>query len=343
MRYLGFAITVYQQNILHAVCLQKKIKLDILFLSKSCTVAPGVVEIADKIVFFHDKPFSWRSIIQYRQEFKNTIVPELEDTEHYHMLTWSHLHPIARYTINTYNISTIVLFEEGSGSYLKWGIYNSLLGPKTFLASSVVFLATHLISRSFKPLPRKQMEAWALLEHAFPDLAIPKMIIDNNIFCSVMSKNDGTVDNAIDQGASIFITSSYVEFKAMSEEEYVEAMVQAVERIKSTRTDKLEKLLWKTHPRTNMENEATRISTIARATGVSIEFLLPSKNIEYFAAAHVDRLLYYYSIGSTSLYVIKALAPITAKTYLVKSPQMMKLRSTGPLYSFLASVGVQTL
>ncbi len=186
VKNISFAGSEYQQNILFAICMQKKIVLDILFIRKDIKLHHNVDDYARKIVYFGYVPFSWRSIWKYYKEYSRVVAPVLDNSESYRVMTWSLTDPLIRYTINFFNVKDIYYFEEGSGSYRKYGPYNYNLGIKTFFVSTFIFLSTQVLSLTIKPLRPSWIKGWALFDNCFPDIDIEKKIIEHKCFQKVV-------------------------------------------------------------------------------------------------------------------------------------------------------------
>jgi len=345
MKNIAFVFTEYQQNILFAICLQKNTHIDILFIRKNIALHHNVNKFTGKIIYFKDTPFSWRSVWKYYRVYRETIHPVLDNKEDYLVFTWSLDNPIVKHTINSFKTTTIHLFEDGSGSYVRWGFYNYNLGFKTFIVSSFIFLSTNLLSFRFRPLNRSSIKGYSLFDNSFPDLNIEKELITHQNFQKIIENSVAKCGDIFEfnNESIVFITSPYVEFGILNENEYIEVIIKSIEKIYQ-KNKVVKKVYWKVHPRTNVENEKSRLRSVEETTNIDFEIVYADFNIELIAFANRQNKIQYYSLGSTSLYVIKALVSDDSEVYLLESELLKgKLTTQFQLSQLYKSIGVKII
>lgn len=346
MKNIAFVYTEYQQNILFAICLQTGVKIDTLFIRNNIAIHSNATMYVDAIVRFEDIPFSWRQVGKYYQEYKKTVSPYIHTGEAYRIFTWSLTNPVVRYAINFSRCKQIALFEDGSGSYVKWGSFNRNYGHKTFLVSLFVFSFTNVLSMSLLPLKKSNMVGWSLFENCYPDLNIQNNLISHSYFQKIIwdALNKENTHCEIENNAIVFINSPYVEFSILSEKEYESALIDTVEKIISHTSSRSDTIYWKLHPRTNREKEKSRLENIARITGVTCQIIEANESMESFALKNQDKQTEYYSLGSSALYVIKALVNENTSVYLIENDTLKsKLGLQEALIGVYKTIGIGVL
>ena len=226
MTNIAFVSTEYQQHILASICLQEKIAIDMLFLKKGILLHTYMNKYIHKIIYYEDNPFSWRSINKYYQEYMKTIAPYIDNSDEYRIFTWSIINPLSRYAINFTQCNDINLIEDGSGSYARWGFNNYRLGIKTFIISTVILSMINILSKSIVPLKNIHISGWALFSECYPDYDINKKLITHQSFLQVIEKSLNTTLKEINIGRDsvVFITSAYVEYSLLNEEEFFDLL-----------------------------------------------------------------------------------------------------------------------
>ena len=345
---IAFVYTAYQQNVLFSICLQENIYIETLFIRKNISLHKNSKQFVNKVVYYEDIPFSWRSIRKFYLEYKRTIAPHLDIKDNYRIFSWSKGNPLCRYAINLTHCKQIDLFEDGTGSYMDLGFNNYGLGVKTFVISSFIFLSTSILSRSMIPLRSSNIIGWSLFDNAYPNLRIVKRQIEHKYFQeiveNVLKMENITINIDLNRESVIFITSLWVEFGLLSNEEFIQVMIESVEKIRQHRKGVLDTIYWKLHPRTNIEDEKKRLSVIGKITNVHFEILQSDSNIEFIALDNREKALQYYSLGSSSLYVIKALVPKETLIFLIESDLLVKkLKSQTQLTQLYKSTGIKML
>jgi len=321
MTNIAFVFTEYQQNILFAICLQQRIHIDILFIRENITLHKNANIFVRKVVYYKDVPFSWRSVWKYYRVYKMSVSPLLDRKNSYRIFTWNIENPLCRYAINFTRCKQIELFEDGSGSYMKWGLNNYNLGLKTFAISTFIHSFTNIFSLQAVPLNHSNINGWALFENCYPDFNISKKIIDHKCFQKIIEdalSKESEIAN-LENGATVFINSPYVEFGILSENEYTNMIIDTVKKISMHTQFPIDRIYWKLHPRTNQENEKMRLQYIHEMTNITFEVLSSEVNMELIALANNDKKLNYYSLGSSSLYIIKALVSNDTSVCLIES------------------------
>lgn len=346
MKNIAFIGTEYQQNILFSICLQKSIEIEILFLREGIPLHKNAGIYVQKVVYFENIPFSWRSIKRYYQAYQKIIAPELSEKENYRVFIWSLHNPLSRYTINFYNIASIYWIDEGSASYASVWPYNYKSGLKSFLASACVYIGTSIFSFSLKPLSNSLIESWTLFSNAYPDYDFQKNIIDHHCYQQITRDSlESKIEKLdIDSREVVFITSAYVEYGILSEDEFVQIMIDALGKLKEFKNVDLNHIYWKLHPRTNIESEEIRLGKISEATKAYFEILPYDSTIEAIVFANQEKNLQYYSLGSSSLYVIKALAHNETTVCLIENEVLKKKVATqSQLNIFYRTIGIETV
>jgi|GEM_PF-5765976 len=346
MKNIAFVSTEYQQNVLFAICLQENLTIDILFLRKNIIIHTNVQEFVDKVVYYEDVTFSWKSVLNYYREYCKTVSHYIHRENNYRIFTWSIENPLVRYAINISRCKDVNLFEDGSGSYIKWGLYNKNLGFKTFLVSSFIFLFTNTVSGSYRPLKDLWISGWSLYKGCYPDLRIHKRLINHQYFQQVIKSSLKKEDNyfEIENKAKVFINSPYIEFGILSEIEYEIVLKDVVEMIVSSIDTRIDKVFWKIHPRTNFEKEKKRVQLIADKMDIKITLIPTNESIESFALRNQKKDISYYSLGSSSLYVIKALVGEKTSVSMVESDILSrKFRLQKELVDVYRSIGIRII
>lgn len=346
MKNIAFIYTEYQQNILFAICLQEKIQIDIIFVRNNIVIQDDIFTVVHKIVYYEDTSFSWRSVWKYHRVYKKAISPCLDENSSYRIFTWTIVGPIARYAINLTQCVNIDLIEDGSGSYIKNGLYNYNQGFKTFAVSTFVFWFTNIFSMSLLPLKCSYIKGWSLYDNCYPDFNIKKNIIEHKNFQKVIrnSLDEKSKNLDVESNAVMIITSPYVEFGILSENEYIQIMIQLIEKIKQHKKENIKTIYWKLHPRTNIKDEKIRLAQIQTITNTNVKILYADSNIELIALVNQEKYLQYYSLGSSSLYVIKSLVPEDTVICLVESKNLTnKLKAQSELNKLYEWIGIEII
>ena len=346
MKNIAFIGTEYQQNILFAICSQESIHIDVLFLRENISLHADIDRYVEKIVYFENIPFSWRSIGKYYHTYHETIAPNLNREEVYRIFVWSLYNPLSRYAINYHTVKSICWIDEGSASYASVWPYNYSSGPKDFLASAFIFSATNILSLTFEPINRSNIESWTLFGNSYPNYTFKKNIIDHTIFQHIIKDNmsGGSAVPNINKGSAVFISSAYVEYGILNEDEFVETIIDAVDKMKSCADTEIDRVYWKSHPRSNERDERVRLGSIASKTKVDFELLPNDISMEAIALENHENELRYYSLGSSSLYVIKALVYENTEVCLVES-DILNRKSAGQVQMNMVfkSMGIKTI
>lgn len=318
MNKIAFVYTEYQQNILFAICLQENIQLDVIFVRNNISMHHDIGNFVKKVILIEDIPFSWRSIRRYYREYKNIIFPEINPKESYLIFSWSIENPLVRLVLNRLKKKKIYLFEDGAGSYVQRGYFN--LAIKDFIVTAFIDLIIDLISFKIKPYNRKHFTGWSLYANCFPDFNIEKKIIGHQYFQEVMlgSIHDNEII-ALQKGSVVFIQQPYVEMTILNEEEYIQVHIDAVMKMKKYILDNNFKIIWKLHPRTNLDDEHRRMKIVSKHTGVQFEIIKERWNMEHIAYINREVKIQYFSLGSSSLYVILSLIPKSTSIFLIEN------------------------
>ncbi len=340
MKNIAFVYTEYQQNILFAICLQEKIQLDVIFVRNNITMHHDIHNFAKKIIIIEDIPFSWRLTGRYYREYKETILPEINPEESYLIFSWSIENPLVRLALNGLKKKNIYLLEDGAGSYVKRGLFQ--LGIKHFLVTAFIDFLIDIISFKVKSYSRKSFVGWSLYANCFPDFKIEKKIIEHKYFQQAMMgliENNEMID--LKKDSMVFIQQPYVEMTILNEEEYIKIHTEAVMKIKKYMPDDSMKIIWKLHPRTNIEDENRRGEKIEIHTGIKLEIMKERCNMEHVAYVNRENAIRYFSLGSSSLYVILALIPKTASIFLIENETLkQKLSTQEQVNEFYRSIGI---
>ena len=343
MRNVAFVYTEYQQNILFAICLQEKIQLDVIFVRNNISMHHDIHNFAKKVILIEDIPFSWRSMRGYYREYKNIILPEINPEESYLVFSWSIENPLVRLALNELKKKKIYLLEDGAGSYVKRGLFQ--LGIKHFLATVLIDSLVDVISFKVKPYSRKSFVGWSLYDNCFPDFKIEKKIIKHKYFQKSMM---GLIENNeminLEKASIVFIQQPYVEMTILNEEEYIKIHTDAVMKMTKYMSDDCMKIIWKLHPRTNIEDEYRRIEKIEIQTCVKLEIMKERCNMEHVAYVNKENAIRYFSLGSSSLYVILALVSKSTSVSLIENETLKQELSTQEqVNTFYNSIGIKSI
>ena len=329
MKNIAFVGTEYQQNILFSICLQNNITIDTLFLREDISIQKGVDRYVRDVIYFKNISFSWRSMKKYYQTYQEKIAPNLSKKEEYRVFVWSLYNPLSRYAINFHNVSSIYWIDEGTASYMNLWPYNYRSGWKDFFVSTLVFSATNILSFNLKHLDQSLIESWTLFDNAYPNYNFEKHTINHEFFVKVLEEsldNEKIVDFEI--GSIVFIQSAYLEVGLLSEEEYMKVHVEAIEKIKKYHENNDIKLYWSLHPKTNIKNEIRRVKKLERLTNISISLIQDNTNIEITAMKNREKKIEYFSLGSSALYVIKAISTKNTTVCLVEIEDLCRKIAT---------------
>ena len=340
---IAFVYTEYQQNILFAICSQEKIQLDVIFVRNNIAMHHDIHNFAKKVILFEDIPYSWRSIKKYYQEYTLKILPEIDLNEHFVVFSWSIEHPSVRLLLNKLSQKKIYMLEDGTGSYLKRGMFQ--LGMKHFLATAFISFLVDIISVKIKPYSKKNFIGWSLYDNCFPDFNIKKSLIEHQYFQKSMMgliENNEIID--LEKGSIVFIQQPYVEMTILNEEEYIKIHTEAVMKMKKYMPDNSMKIMWKLHPRTNIEDENKRVEKIEMYTDIKLKVMKERQNMEHVAYVNRENEIQYFSLGSSSLYVILALVPESTSVSLIENETLkQKLPIQRQVNTFYKSIGIKLI
>lgn len=343
MKKIAFVYTEYQQNILFAICLQEKIQLDVVFVRKNISMHHDIYNFSKKVILIEDIPFSWRLIGKYYKEYKNIILPEINPNESHLIISWSIENPLVRLVLNALKKKKIYLLEDGAGSYVKRGFFQ--LGIKHSLVTIFIDSLIDIMSFKVKPYNRKSFVGWSLYGNCFPDFNIEKNIIDHKYFQQAIIgsiENNEIID--LEKGSIVFIQQPYVEMAILNEEEYIKIHTEAVMQMKKYVLDNSMKIIWKLHPRTIIDDENRRIEEIEIQTGVKLEIMKERCNMEHVAYVNKENRLRYFSLGSSSLYVILALLPESTFVFLIENQTLkQKLSTQEQVNTIYKSIGIELI
>ncbi len=342
MTNIAFVYTEYQQNILFAVCEQENIEIDILFVRKDIPLHKNADRYMHKVIYYEDNSFSWRSIGKYYQEYMKTMAPHIDNSSEYRIFTWSMVNPMSRYAINLTQCKNIDFIEDGSGSYAKWGFNNYNSGFKTFAVSSFIFLFTNIFSKSMMPLNHSYVSGWSLFDGCYPDFNINKNLIEHHYFQKAMMGSMQEKDDvSLEKGSMVFIQQPYVEMTILNEDEYIRIHTEAVVKMKKHSLNNRLTIIWKLHPRTDIDDEVRRVKKIKAQTDVEFEIIKEKWNMEYLAYINRENKIQYFSLGSSSLYVISALVSESTSVFLIENEALkQKLPAQVQINEFYKSIGI---
>lgn len=342
---IAFVWTEFQQSVLLALCLQEKIHINVVFLRNNLSLHPLLEQYTDKIIFLDDIPFSTRSITKFYREYEKKIFHELEGIKEYNVFGWSLNTPFTRYAINSSHCKAINLFEDGTESYGNWGLCNLSLGFKVFLTTCIIFMSTRILSERKKSLDMGLVKSWTLFDNAFPRLKIERKKISHDYFRRLISMSyDDDYPVQLEENGIIFLQSAYIESNLLNEKEYLDMHIDAVEKIKNKKRTSNIKIIWKVHPRTNIDKEMKRVEDIAKVTGVEIEIMKERMNIEFMVVSNLDKGIKYYSLGSTALYTIAALTSKVSDVFLIENSMLMqKFPLQRDLNKLFVSFGIEAI
>jgi len=303
MKNIAFLYTEYQQNILFSICEQENIKFDIIFIKDNIKINKYINLYTKEVIVYKNIHYKVSNILNYYNEFNANIKKHLKKNDKYLIFTWSIENPIVRFSLLYLKDYEVNLIEDGTGSYIDWQD-NKLLGIKSFIAISLIKLLTNVFSLSKNKIKNKVTKGWSLFRNSFPEFDIKKNIIQKKYFIKVINTQSETCKNNIElkDNSLVFISSPYVEVGLLKEEEYLEILLSNLKKIK-----KVDYFYWKPHPRISLKKEQQRINFINNKLNINFHLININTNIELIAYMNRYKKIIYTSLGSTSLYVLKAL------------------------------------
>jgi hypothetical protein len=333
MNNIAFVYTEFQQEILASICLQNKIKIDFLFVRKSIRINQILkLFYVKKVFLFEGLDYNSKNIFNFFLEYKKAIKPNIDNLKHYNLYTWSINNPIILSFIKSNNIRNINIFEDGTGSYI----------PRRYtLKEKLLQLITNTIISfsSYNFLKKKHfIIGWSLYKDCHPLISLNKKVIINKEKFKTIIKQD--ISNhkisTIKNNSSVIITSPFVEFNVINEDEYFESFSEMILKIHRLTQNTI--FYIKPHPRNNILFLNKMISKVTNNNNLKFTILDNSTNIELLAVYNENLNIDYFSIGSSALYVIKALQLKNASTYLIKNDILPK--SFNKLYTFYKNIGI---
>jgi len=341
MKKIAFVYTEYQQNILLAICLQQQIRLDMVFIRNNINVHKKLHQFSKKVLEFDDIPYSWKTIFKFYNEYRSIVHSTLNIHEAYMIFTWSIEHPMVRFAINNLEDKQIHLLEDGTGSYLKDDIRYK--GWHHLLLTRVISSIVDIMSFQILPYDKVHLEGWSLYDNCFPSFQIKHNLLDHSYFQRSMmnfSNNDQVVQ--LKKGSIVFIQQPYVEMNILSDEEYIHIHIEALAKIKKRSAN--DTIIWKLHPRTCIEKEYKRIDQIKKRSDIEFQIVHSQGNMEQIAYNNVENRIQYFSLGSSSLYVILALLPNAKNIYLIESEILKKkLYTQIEINDLYRSIGIELI
>ena len=338
MKNIAFVYTAYQQNIVHALCLQKKIVIDVLFAREGIVLHDNAC--FNKIIRFENLPYTIKNIITYyRILFRSVVLPEIYGCK-INLFSWTLAHPLVSFVISN-NRTKVNIIEDGSGTYLLLKNDFNLYKTKYILP-----LLTDVFRANYYFYKRKEITCWSLYHGCYPSEKYYNKLIYSQYFKKAIEMVANLPDVkkiVLDENAIVYITSPYVEFGLMSKKDYVSSIIEAIS-ILLIEHHTFTKIYWKLHPSTNRNNEIKILDIVTEETGVKFTIIDSKENIEMIALHNKGKNICYYSFASTSLYVIKSLNLLNTKVGLIKSSILEKKQEYYlQLIQFYKKIGIDII
>lgn len=318
---IAFVHTEYQQNILFALCLQEKIIIDYLIIRENTLLNKDVSKYVKKVIYYNYHTYTLKNINDYYIDFIKKNISPIVIKQDIIFYTWTLLHPLVRLSIQESNSYKINIFEDGSGSYIKWGKLNYTNLKSTFL----LFIIASILSKKIRILREKKIISWSFFNNSYPDNNYINKKISPPSFEEVLLKSIKShkvielEDNSI-----VFITSPYVEDRILTTSQYIESFTKSIEKIMIDSATKRKHIYLKLHPRNHKTKEKERVLEVEKLLKIEIEILEDDSNIELIAIQNKTKQIKYYSIGSTALYILKILTLSRNSTILIKDENLLR-------------------
>ncbi|HTA66426.1 MAG TPA: hypothetical protein VK753_13080, partial [Xanthomonadaceae bacterium] len=131
--------TQLQQVVLAAILSQEAWKLDLIFVREGMPLLVSIARSA-RVVVLPNISYSARAIRQFRRAGSDLILPALEGMTAYRCLTWTLENPLARFVFARSACKSIVLFEDGTGSYMNRGRFGWRHGLKYVMTKAFIHI-----------------------------------------------------------------------------------------------------------------------------------------------------------------------------------------------------------
>ncbi len=343
---VAIAWTPLQQVVLIAILRQEHWKIDVLFVREGMHVFDSIRQISAKIVTLPEVSYSARAIGLYRRAGRDLIHPALAGIGAYRCLTWTRENPLARFIFARSACKSIVLFEDGTGTYVDYGRFCWRLGPKYMATKLLINLGLWRIHNLRMSVAEAEAEICVLFPAALPGgTAFPKLV-SHDCFRQVLQDVNASDQEICDlpDGAILYLPSPFEDFHLLTEEEEIEVNVEALRRFLDSESRPGRPVLWKSHPHAMQDMERGRMEKVSNRLGIRIRSLPAVVISEQIALANQNLTMSIVSPSSSSIYTLKALGNPRHRLVCVDSPL---LRSRVPmisdLYAFYRKIGIEVI
>lgn len=340
---IAFIFTEYQQKILTSILIQNKIeRVDILFLRENIQLDKNLSKFCKKILPLSEIPYSWRNIPKFYNDYKINIEHHLDKNLDYKIFSWSLEFPQVRLVLRNIKNYELNLLEDGAGSY----IYRNFLDfkLKDSIVNKLITISLDLLSiKDILNLKTRKIIGWSLYDNCYPSYNLENQLINHEVFTKVTKDSLKEINKPFLKDTHVvFIQQSYVEMTLMNEDEYIDLHTFAIEKIKNK--FKSNKIYWKLHPRTNKQQEASRVNKIKKQINIDIEIININISMEELTMIHYKKDIKYVSFGSSVLYVIPALTNKKDSVYTLYSNFLIKrLKGQSEVNKLYKRIGVKEL